>query len=257
MQTDFHFINAGKFISRGCGRHITRVIDSVELIYVISGTLDMFEEEQQFHLKAGDFLYLYPGRCHGGLQPYPQNLSFFWGHFQGDVDFLKQHFPQCGYAGRTERIGDYISILLAEQDQPDHPQNCDLLFALLMNETQLQKNDPQQIYSNLAKTAERIIKLRFRESVSSGKIAEELQCNADYLGRVFKQQFHCTITEYLNKVRLKHAENLLVSGYSSIKEAAYNSGFSDMAYFRKCFLKKYAMRPGEYRKRRLAGHINT
>ena len=37
-----------------------------------------------------------------------------------------------------------------------------------------------------------------------------------------------------------NAENLLASGYSTIKEAAYRSGFSDMAYFRRCFLKKYS-----------------
>ena len=257
VSTDFYFINAGKFISRGVGRHVIRTIDTMELIYVISGTLDMFEEDQQFHLGPGDFLYLYPGKRHGGLSAYSQNLSFFWGHFSGDPEILKQKFPKSGYAGRTERMGDYIAILLAEQNQPDHPQNCDLLFTLLMNETQLPKNNASQTYSNLAKTAERIIKLRFAEKISTAEIAGELQCNPDYLGRVFRNQFHCTLTEYLNNIRLKHAENLLASGYSTIKEAAYRSGFSDMAYFRRCFLKKYSMRPGEYRRRRLSGHINT
>ena len=60
LKTDFHFINGGKFISRGSGRHTTRTLDSMELIYVIGGTLDMFEEDVEFHLKTGDFLYLYP-----------------------------------------------------------------------------------------------------------------------------------------------------------------------------------------------------
>ena len=55
IQPDFHFQSGGKFISRGKGRHVTRKISNMELIFVISGTLGMFEEEhyEQSPLPAG------------------------------------------------------------------------------------------------------------------------------------------------------------------------------------------------------------
>ena len=50
MEELCRLLNAGRFISRGKGRHATRVIDSYELILVIAGTLRMFEEESEFAL---------------------------------------------------------------------------------------------------------------------------------------------------------------------------------------------------------------
>lgn len=255
-QTDFHFINGGKFISRGSGRHITRVIDTMELIYVIGGTLEMFEEDRIFELQSGDFLYLYPNRIHGGLSPYPANLSFFWGHFSGKTELLER-FPQTGHIRHPGRMGDYLSMLLTEQTLDGDQTSCDLLLALLMNETLRLGEDNSVNSPSLAHAAERILKLHFAEDLSTAQIAGKLNCNADYLGRIFRQQFHCTITDYLNRLRLHHAASLLASGHSNIKEAAYDSGFSDLAYFRKRFLQEFSMRPSEYRKQRLAAHINT
>ena len=256
LKTDFHFINGGKFISRGSGRHTTRTLDSMELIYVIGGTLDMFEEDVEFHLKTGDFLYLYPGRLHGGLSAYPANLSFFWGHFSGSRKLL-ENFPKTGHISHPGRMGDYISMLLTEQALDGDPLSCDLLLALLMNETRRTGGDDSVMNKSLANAAERILKLHFTEELSTALIARQLNCNADYLGRVFRQQFNCTLTDYLNRLRLRHAASLLAGGGASIKVAAFNSGFSDLAYFRKRFLQEFSMRPSEYRKQRLSGHINT
>ena len=51
-------LNAGRFVSRGRGRHGTRVIDSYELIYVDAGKLEMFEAGRTFRLSAGEWLLL-------------------------------------------------------------------------------------------------------------------------------------------------------------------------------------------------------
>ena len=71
---------AGKFIFAGEGRHITRVHDWDELIVVLQGELEMFEEDRKFSVRAGEWLLLRRGKKHGGLAPYPANLSFFWLH---------------------------------------------------------------------------------------------------------------------------------------------------------------------------------
>lgn len=53
--------------------------------------------------------------------------------------------------------------------------------------------------------------------------------------------------EFIRKLRLRHVVELLADGYS-VSEAAYESGFNDMGYFRSCFKEEYGMSPSSYAK---------
>ena len=55
--------------------------------------------------------------------------------------------------------------------------------------------------------------------------------------------------EFIRKVRLKNSLQLLLSGSYNVSEAAYKTGFNDMAYFRQCFKEEYGMSPSEYLKK--------
>ena len=61
MEELCRLLNAGRFISRGKGRHATRVIDSYELILVIAGT-GFFDD-------ADDLMADDPGVGGGGVGP--------------------------------------------------------------------------------------------------------------------------------------------------------------------------------------------
>src|SRR5437868_10403462 len=74
--------NAGLFIARGVAMHPTRIIESHELIFVKQGELDMWENDQIFHLEAGQTLHLWPYRQHGSTRPMPLGLKFYWIHFE-------------------------------------------------------------------------------------------------------------------------------------------------------------------------------
>lgn len=54
--------------------------------------------------------------------------------------------------------------------------------------------------------------------------------------------------EFIRKLRLRHVVELLTDGYS-VSEAAYESGFNDMGYFRSCFKEEYGMSPSSYAKK--------
>lgn len=86
MKIGFHLpllpYNAGIFVSSGKGIHPTRKIDSCEIIFNVSGSLGMFEENQKFDLLPNETLFLEAGKKHGGTRPYPDNLSFYWIHFR-------------------------------------------------------------------------------------------------------------------------------------------------------------------------------
>jgi YesN/AraC family two-component response regulator len=58
----------------------------------------------------------------------------------------------------------------------------------------------------------------FRKDISINSAAEEICLTPKYLGAVFKENTKSSFHEYLNRVRLKYACNMLKSSDISIKE---------------------------------------
>ena len=251
------FINAGKFISQGRGKHPTRVIDSTELIYVVSGSLKMFYGKKDYDISAGEFLFISPGVRHGGRETFQDNLVFFWIHFHAG----KESFPDTGKVAYPEKMAAVFDTVLSEQQNRNDQFVCGRLLELLLYETSVKLPCPAQNNGNainhLAASAKRIITLRYTDNISTAELAELLRCNANYLGRLYKKSYNISILDDLNKIRLKHAAQFLRETPSSVKEIAFSCGFNDIAYFRRRFFREYAMRPGEYRKLYSANHINT
>ena len=254
-------LNAGRFVSRGRGRHGTRVIDSYELIYVDAGKLEMFEAGQTFRLSAGEWLLLRPGRRHGGLAAYEPQLVFYWGHFVprgAEGGARLEAMPSSGRSGRPGRFGEYYRLLLSELRESGPGPGADLLAELLLLEAgRRSEGKEEKAASGLAERARTHIRLHFDESLSTALLAEELQCSADYLNRLCRRSWGCTVTEEINRVRLAHACRLLLAGKLNVKEVAYESGFNDLAYFRRRFRALYGQTPAEYRKAHSLGHVNT
>ena len=55
--------------------------------------------------------------------------------------------------------------------------------------------------------------------------------------------------EFIRKLRLRKAEQLLLSGKYNISEIAHQVGLISVSYFRECFKEEYGMSPSEYIKR--------
>lgn len=259
MDRKNNFINAGKFIAQGRGRrHPIRVIDSAELIYVVSGSLEMFEGEEHYTIEAGNFLFLYPGLRHGGVAAYPANLSFFWAHFFPEEDFSVHH-RKFGSVANPEKLSQAFDLLLSEQQGRSDHTACNILLSLILHEVSLRRESDAAPSGNnsLAEAAKRLITLRYADNISTARVAEILHCNADYLGRVYRKAYNLSLLEDLCCIRLKHAAELLREEVLSVKEVAFSCGFNDLAYFRRRFFRQYSMRPGQYRKMYASSHINT
>lgn len=258
----FLFHNAGRFISRGHGRHSTRIIDSYELIYVLSGTLDLFEEKQEFHLSKGERLLLYPGRKHGGLSAYLPELSFFWMHFtppDKDARDILAEYPQYAAIREQENFVSFCQLLLLEQKSGGNAESCNYLASLLIRKAEKNSGEENALSGTkrLIEETDRFIMLHFEEDISASQIAEKLQCHPDYLSRIYTQNRHCTIGGAIRKKRIEHACRLLENSMMPVKQIGYESGFNDPSYFRKQFLRECAVTPYKYRKLHTGGHVNT
>lgn len=75
----------------------------------------------------------------------------------------------------------------------------------------------------------------------------------EYLARDFKKHTGSTFREYLDKVRLNHAFELLYGTDYSMLEVAMMSGFADVRSFIKSFKKEHGMTPYQFKKRNKTG----
>ena len=70
-----------------------------------------------------------------------------------------------------------------------------------------------------------------------------------YFSKIFKEETGENFIEYLTKIRIEKAKELLVKPDISIKEAGIRSGYTDPNYFSRIFKKQTDMTPSEYKTR--------
>jgi len=88
-------------------------------------------------------------------------------------------------------------------------------------------------------------------SLSLSAVASSLQVNPTYLSRAFAQYFdNLTFGDYIRKLRIEKAIQLLETSKHSLSEIAYLTGFSDQSHFTRIFKKLMGENPSDYRKKK-------
>ncbi|MEO8154363.1 MAG: AraC family transcriptional regulator [Rhizobacter sp.] len=257
--------NGGLFISRGVGTHPRRAIDSFELIFLREGTLSLSEAGRNFEVSQNEALILWPGREHRGTQPYPAGLQFYWVHFTLPAARRKLAqtlvIPQHTRIARPEQMNTLFRRLLNEQATYGvQPVPSGLMIGLMLWEIGISSAIGAQLDGSapiLASRADTLIRTHFHEAISASGIAAKLRCNTDYLGRVFRRIYHCTLTEAIHAQRLRHAKSLLAEGQLGVDQVAQQCGFDDPGYFRRLFKRAEGMSPNNYRRLHMRVHVNT
>lgn len=263
-----HTQNAGLFVSRGQGKHPTRVIFSHELIFIKRGTLEMWEDEQVFCLTEGQALHLYPKRRHGSVGEMPPGLEFYWIHFELTPDFqcpdtadTTFELPQVKRVERPDRLETLFRYFLDEQESGHLQQSAANWLTMLMLLEVARHSRPGGEDSDstnvLATRAHAYVRLNFDRPITAGDVAEALGYNADYLGRVYRKEYGCTLTEAIHRRRIKVACRNLLDSDMTIEETAKACGYTDANYFRRVFRRYMHKTPRAYRKLYARMHVNT
>ncbi|MCX2679812.1 helix-turn-helix domain-containing protein [Galbibacter sp. EGI 63066] len=98
----------------------------------------------------------------------------------------------------------------------------------------------------LKKVTERIKEGMEVIDFNAEKLAETLGISQRQLYRKLKAVSGSTVHEYITRVRMDHAENLLLNSDMNVSQVAYKVGYSEPSNFSRTFSKRFGCSPSQY-----------
>ena len=93
----------------------------------------------------------------------------------------------------------------------------------------------------------RLIEANLDEPPTLEELGQNIGCSSFYLSRIFSETTGMTITNYLRKVRVEKAADLLRTGRFNVSEVAVEVGYNSISHFSKAFKELKGCKPSDYR----------
>ncbi len=239
----------------------------IELIYVLSGQLDVYIEGQKTSMNAEDVLIINANKRHylksSGDIVYVKlmivynMLSDVLNNF--DVMFVcdstqTEHMAYDGLRKLLQKLlGCYVSH---KGDKADfgYIATCYEIMDYICKYFLIRSNatvgdSKSDKYRKRLMQIENYIQANYQSPISLKELADKLYLSNGYLSRFFKKNYGMSFAEYLTNVRLHHAVDQLLYTDIPITRIVYDNGFASVALFNKAFKKEYGETPSAVRKR--------
>lgn len=263
-------------------RYLPAILHShafLEIVCVVEGSCTNYVQQQELHMKKGDICIIAPETEHA-VSAFSDDciliniilrVSTFEKAFFGvlsENDILSHFFMRTLYHSKTHpylyfRTGDdqelFDYVLYAYQEFLGNHQYKErflnniisaFFIILLRNhgsdvivpEIDTEGNDENVIF---------ILKYMQENysTVTLSSLAEFFNYSERQIQRIIKKSTGISFSENIQKLKMKHAAQLLMDPDRSVSAVAEDLGYSDVGNFRHIFKKYYGMSPAEYRSR--------
>jgi AraC-like DNA-binding protein len=78
------------------------------------------------------------------------------------------------------------------------------------------------------------------------QLGREVGCSSFYLSRIFSQEVGLTVPQYLRKLRMEKAGELLLTGRYNVTEVAIEVGYNSLSHFSRAFCQTMGICPALY-----------
>ncbi len=232
-----------------------------EIFCLLSGKCRFLLRDQVHELEKGDLVFIAPGEVHysryySGINCEMVDILFKKTFLYKDVIGSASSFMGSIPSLYLEEYFDLLGRMLSETTGLDKYSadftTCYLqqLLLFLARHSVMHQPEPEIINVRDAdiQQATRYIYQNFRRPLTLSDVAEIASLSPTYFSKKFKLVTGMGFKEYLNYVRLKHAQTALLTTNNTITNIALECGFNDSNYFKDLFRKVYGRSPREYRK---------
>lgn len=255
--------------------------DFTELAYILSGKGKYLVDGKEYDVEAGDLVICNPGVKHTHVvanlkEPTIEFISGFSDfHFKnmapnsielGDGSCivhmsaeLKQEISMHCYAMIAEKESNQIGRYFMFKT------HLMQMLLLVMREISEVENTEQKGCNfesyNKSYAVNRIINYlneNYEHKISLEQIAHNIYLSPVYISKIFKEETGESPINYLIKIRLEKAKDILLNSDSgSIKSIANQVGYDDVYHFSKLFKKYYGVSPLYYKKRSMHRNVSN
>lgn len=257
-----YYVEANQDVFFKGERHIDRKnFEFFDFIFVTKGALFLTEENQSYTVSANQGLILAPLLHHFSHLPVSEETHFYWIHFQTTGTWSIHQQPNRTLQNQLiipnffelphpemllqlfERLCSLSPIITDNQIIEREIILLQLLKILVTNVSE----DSSSRISDIAHDAAALINSKFASSISVQSIANELNFHPTYISRCMKKIYGISTKQYIQELRMNHAQSLLKSSNHSIEAVSLMSGFSSLSFFSKSFTKHMGLSPKEFR----------
>ncbi len=248
-----------------------------ELLFFTHGTAKVFVGNRCFEVTSGDLILINPCDVHSvSINSNVASKHFIIG-FDSDLlntisnmNFeIKYLLPQAVDINPEYRVlkidpSYNISLLLEELTLEYINKNIGFEWAVISDIYKLMtlilrglQNNGLILLSDSILLKNNRLKLRkvlnyidehFNEDITPASAASMCFLSYSHFCKLFKSVMHTTFVQYLNYIRIRKAESLLLDGEKLITQIALETGFTDTSYFIKQFRYYKGISPKQYQR---------
>jgi two-component system, response regulator YesN len=95
--------------------------------------------------------------------------------------------------------------------------------------------------------AQKYVQTHIGEKITLTEVAAHLHLNSSYFSRMYKKETGEGFVEYVTRLKMEKAIELLNHSIKSVEQIAYELGFESKSYFLKTFKRFYGLSPKSYK----------
>lgn len=231
-----------------------------ELYYLEAGKRSHMVGDALYHINAGEFI-LFP--------PYVMHYSY--GENDSAFKRLVLYFTKemIAVPGAADLLGGSAHVYQADERREVHSMLCNIL----KEQTLMDQHSEEAMYLVLNQLLIHLVRTvscmalpeqesritgiihylheNFTETITLHDIAARFYLSPCYLCREFKKYTNSTIIQYVNSLRISHAQRLFQETDKSVTEISKIVGFSNVTHFNRIFKAVTGLSPSQHRKQAL------
>jgi AraC-like DNA-binding protein len=232
--------------------------------YIISGKgfLNATQENGTVHhydLDADQGFLICPGQVNTYCASEQEPWKYVWLEFDGlrAAEYLEMAGlspAQPIYQAQTPAMSESVrSSMMYIAEHPDaSPLHlighlCLFMDTLIRSSASRKENRGTQLRDFYMQEAVTYIEQNYQRNLTVEEIAEVCKLNRSYFSKLFKEHMGCPPQEFIIRLRLSKAADLMKTSNASIGDIAAMCGYPNQLHFSRAFKKCYGLSPREWR----------
>ncbi|WP_281890655.1 AraC family transcriptional regulator [Paenibacillus sp. YYML68] len=247
--------------------------DYYQLIYIIDGEVVFTCGDERRVLRTGDCAFITPSVAHGftsrsdaaiktldmkfrtrscRVDAWLKSIQVWHAQVSKEIVLLLEQIKQEGLRREAffrEMACVYLLNILYVLHR--HSYGMKVSYPIQTSEADVAPLPGEAV--TVAEQTRAYITNHYAEELRVADIAKHIGFSNNYVGHMFKQRYGCTISRYIQEVRIGKAKQFMAYTEITLKEMALQIGFKNIHHFNRVFKQLEGISPGQWKQREVQG----